>query len=298
MLISEETVRKLVGTQFPEWADLPVRQVRSAGTVNAIFRIGAGLTARFPLGDGEAEAVRRELEQEAYAATLLHGRTRFPTPEPVAIGDPGFGYPLPWSVQTWLPGTIATDDDPGGSEPFARDLAELITAMRAVGTDGRTFGGRGRGGVIATHEEWVQTCLSRSERLLPVPRLRRLWEAMRDLPRGGDKDVMTHGDLMPGNLLVAGGRLAGVLDTGGFQPADPALDLTCAWHLLEPGPRAVLRAELGCDDLEWARGQAWAFEQSLGLVWYYEVSNPVMAAIGRRTLERLLDAPRYERPEI
>lgn len=238
--------------------------------------------------DSEIEQVRQEIEAEARAARLLHGKTRFGTPEPVAIGEPGYGYPLPWSVQTWLPGTIATDDDPGDSEPFARDLAELITAMRAVGTEGRTFDGRGRGGVIADHEGWVQTCLTESERLLPVPRLRRLWEAMRELPRGSDKDVMTHGDLMPGNMLVAAGRLAGVLDVGGFRPADPALDLTCAWHLLEPGPRRVLRAELGCDDLEWARGRAWAFEQSLGLVWYYETSNPVMSGIGRRTLERIL----------
>ena len=277
-----------MAAQFPEWADLPVRQVRSAGTINAIFRVGTGLTARFPMRDGETEAVRRELLAEAYAARLLHNRTRFATPRPVAIGEPGYGYPLPWSVQTWLPGTIATDDDPGESEGFARDLAELITGMRAVGTDGRTFGGRGRGGVIANHEEWVQTCLANSERLLPVPRLRVLWEAMRELPRGSDKDVMTHSDLMPGNVLVAGGRLAGVLDVGGFGPADPALDLICAWHLLEPGPRSVLRTELRCDDLEWARGRAWAFEQSLGLVWYYETTNPVMSRIGRRTLQRIL----------
>jgi hypothetical protein len=47
-------------------------------------------------------------------------------------------------------------------------------------------------------------------------------------------------------------------------------------------------AEPGCGDLEWARGRAWAFEQAMGLVWYYADSNPVLAAIGRRTLDRLL----------
>jgi len=34
-----------------------------------------------------------------------------PQPEPVALGEPGAGYPLPWSVPTWLPGTVATDED-------------------------------------------------------------------------------------------------------------------------------------------------------------------------------------------
>ena len=43
-------------------------------------------------------------------------------------------------------------------------------------------------------------------------------------------------------------------------------------------PRQVLRADLGCDDLEWERGRAWAFEQAMGLVWYYRDSNPAMSS--------------------
>ena len=89
---------------------------------------------------------------------------------------------------------------------------------------------------------------------------------------------MTHGDLIPGNVLVSHGRLAGVIDVGGLGPADPALDLVGAWHLLEPGPRQALRADLGSDDLEWARGRAWAFEQAMGAVWYYTGSNPAMVS--------------------
>jgi aminoglycoside phosphotransferase (APT) family kinase protein len=98
---------------------------------------------------------------------------------------------------------------------------------------------------------------------------------------------MSHGDLIPGNVLVAGGRLAGILDVGGLGPADPALDLVAAWHLLEAGPRQALRDDLRCGDLEWERGQAWAFEQAMGLVWYYADSNPAMSRMGRRTLERI-----------
>jgi hypothetical protein len=60
-----------------------------------------------------------------------------------------------------------------------------------------------------------------------------------------------------------------------------------AWHLLEAEPRQVLRDKLGCDDVEWERGKAWAFQQAMGLVWYYVDSNPTMSAIGRRTLGRL-----------
>jgi aminoglycoside phosphotransferase (APT) family kinase protein len=287
LTVSAGAVRALVDQQFPEWQRLPIRGVAAQGTVNAIFRIGDQFAARFLLQPRDVGRARRLLESEADAARELAGRTRFPTPEPVALGEPGAGYPLPWSVQTWLPGVVATDEDPGESVAFARDLANFIDDVRAIGTRGRTFSGKGRGGDLRSHDAWMETCFGRSEQLLDVPRLRRMWADMRNLPRSAAGEVMTHGDLIPGNVLVSYGRLAGVLDVGGLGPADPAVDLVSAWHLLEAGPRQVLREDLGCDDLEWERGKAWAFEQAMGLVWYYAETNPAMSRMGRRTLERI-----------
>ncbi len=99
---------------------------------------------------------------------------------------------------------------------------------------------------------------------------------------------MAHCDLIPGNVLVSADRLAGILDVGGFGPAAPSLDLVSAWHLLEAGPRQVLRDYLGSDDLEWERGKAWAFVQAMRLVWYNVKSNPAMSRTGQRSLERML----------
>ncbi|MFG2041022.1 aminoglycoside phosphotransferase family protein [Dactylosporangium sp. NPDC048998] len=286
-----ETVRALVDAQFPEWRALPVSRVASQGTVNAIFRIGDRFAARFPLQPRAVEAARHWLECEAEAARELLGRTRFPTPEPVAVGEPGAGYPLPWSVQTWIPGVIATDRDPGESVAFAHDLAEFINDVRAIDTRGRVFSGQGRGGELRAHDSWMRTCFQHSETLLDVPRLRRAWAVMRQLPRGEYADTMTHGDLIPGNVIVADSRLAGILDVGGLGVADRALDLVSAWHLLEREPRQALRERLGCDDLEWERGRAWAFVQAMGVVWYYHQSNPAMSRMGRRTLTRIMADP-------
>ncbi|GIF14118.1 phosphotransferase [Actinoplanes teichomyceticus] len=279
MTVRTATARSLIAAQFPRWRALPVRRVAGQGTVNAVFRLGDRLCARFPLQDEDVVA-------EAAAARELCGATRFATPEPVAIGEPGPGFERRWAVQTWLEGTVTTPDSHASAEVFARDLAELVHGVRALDTRGRTFAGRGRGGDLRGQDEWMATCLRRSEGLLDVPPLRRLWAGLRELPREAP-DVMCHRDLIPGNLLATGDRLTGVLDVGGLGPCDPALDLVCAWHLLGPAARRVLRAELGCDDLTWERGRAWAFVQSMGLVWYYERRNPAMARLGRSTLARI-----------
>ncbi|MYY07073.1 MULTISPECIES: phosphotransferase [unclassified Streptomyces] len=354
--VTPETVAALIQEQFPRWSRLAVRRLPSTGTVNAIFRVGNDLSARLPLRPADPAEALAVLERETRASAELARVSPFPAPEPVALGRPGAGYPMPWSLQTWLPGTVALDADPSGSDAFAEDLAAFIAALRAAGTRGRLFSGEGRGGVLAHHDAWMAKCFEESEGLLgpvrrtfagprrlartlaarpnhpstsstrairaraeewglpcssgaensgmhqtpradprrsagqalDVVRLRRMWSRFRELPRTGG-DVMSHGDLIPGNVLVAGDRLGGVLDTGGFGPADPALDLVGAWHLLRSGPREVLRGTLGCDDVEWERGRAWAFQQAMGLVWYYAESNPAMSRMGRRTLDRLLE---------
>ena len=322
---TEETVRALVADQLPAGAGLPVRVLAQAGTVNAVVRIGDELVARFPLQPGDPDVVRRGLVAEAEATRSLVGRLRVPVPEVVALGEPGHGYPLPWSVQTWLPGDDGSVVAPDTSEAFSRDLAALVEDLRAVPTGGRTFVGErrtNRGGVIGDRDAWVQECLERSVGLLDVTALAGLWDGLRVLPRGPAPDLTTHGDLIPGNVLVArpssvvggavvggavvegassggaaaGGaaageaRLVGLLDVGGTGPADPALDLVGAWHLLEEGPRATFREALGDDDATWARGVAWAFEQAIGLVWYYRTTLPSFSALGRRSLDRILSA--------
>ena len=288
--VDEEAVRVLVDEQFPEWRDEPVHRVAGGGTVNAIFRIGEDFAARFPLNPGDAAELTGVLTSEAAAMRELATICSVPTPVPVAQGAPGHGYPMPWSVQTWVPGTVATPDGLAHSRLFAEDLVRLLRELRAADTGGRRFAGAGRGGDLQDSDDWVELCLRESAELLPVDALRTLWSRFRTLPASGP-DRMTHGDLIPANLLVTGERLSGILDGGGFGPADPALDLVAGWHLLDADARSVFRGELGLSSIEWWRGAAWAFQQAMGLVWYYRESNPGMSALGRSTLHRILSDP-------
>lgn len=284
--VTAELVARLVAAQFPRWRDEPVRALDSPGTVNAVFRLGERLVVRLPLQPGAADLVHREFD----AARELFGVTRFPTPQPLVIGAPGEGYPFEWSILTWVPGTSADEVDVAQSSGLAHDLARFVRDVRSLPLHGRRFAGTGRGGDLHAHDAWMAECFERSESLLDVPRLRALWSGFRRLPHVS-ADVVVHGDLIPGNVLVTDGRLAGVLDVGGLAPADPALDLIVGWHLFERPVREEFRTAVGCDGLAWVRSQAWAFQQAMGLVWYYELTNPRMSALGRSTLARILADP-------
>ena len=284
-----EAVR-LVRGLFPSFTESEVTAVESTGTVNYLYRVGTRTAVRFPMQGGDAREVRAVLLAEHAAMLEFAAASMVPSPLPVAIGDPGRDYPLPWSVQTWIEGEIATPGSVASSTSFALDVAALIGSLRQADTKGRSFSGEGRGGELTAHDGWIAHCLQRSEGLLPVDRLRRAWGSFRSLPRLGD-DVMCHKDLIPGNVILRDGRLAGILDTGGFGPADPALDLVAAWHMLDFSRRETLRTSLAIGDLEWRRGAAWAYQQAIGLVWYYAESNPTVSALGRSTLIRLLTDP-------
>ena len=288
--IDVSIARQLIGEQFPEHRQEDIVPVESLGTVNAIFRIGKTRAARFPLRAMDPIECAELLRREATAMEELGELCPFPSPQPIGIGEPSPLYPMPWTLQTWLEGEVATPEGLSGSTTFARDLVHLVSALRQGELRGRRFDGRGRGGKLADHDRWMEVCFKRSEGLLDVSRLRHLWARFRDLPPAGP-DVMSHRDLTAANLLVRGEHLVGVLDGGSFGPADPSLDLVVAWHLLDRQRRATFRGALQVGELEWQRGSAWAFQQAMGLVWYYRITNPYMSALGRSTISRLLDDP-------
>lgn len=285
LLVDEELAGALIAREFPRLRGLPVVAVHGAGTVNAIFRVGADLAARFPLASVSAD----DLGAEAEALAQFAAACPFPAPEPSGIGVGDAGYPSAWMLQSWVRGDVADPFRVAASEAFAADLATLILALRTVPVGDRVFDGRGRGGVLTDHDEWMAHCLAQSHGLVDVDRAAALWQHLRTVPAAGEQ-VMSHRDLTPANLLVVqGGGLGGVLDGGSFGPADRSLDLVCAWHLLDAGPRRSLREAISAADDEWRRGAAWALQQAMGLVWYYRESNPVMAELGRSSVARVLE---------
>ena len=74
LMVDEETVRRLVAAQFPQWSSLPVRRLPPLGTDNQLFRLGDDLLVRMPRIPGPAETVAFE---HRWLPRLAPGGTAF-----------------------------------------------------------------------------------------------------------------------------------------------------------------------------------------------------------------------------
>nr|WP_307852102.1 aminoglycoside phosphotransferase family protein [Streptomyces sp. b94] len=251
-----------------------------------MYRLGDDLVVRLPLIEGGVGDVLAEREWLPRLSPLL------PTavPEVLGAGGPAEGYPWPWSVYRWLPGEIP---EAGAlSEPAlpAGDLAGFVAAMRSVTLPDAPPAHRG--GPLATLDEATRSAIGELRGLpeegVDCDSLAAVWEDALRAPAWDGPPVWLHADLMPGNLLVNGGRLSSVIDFGCMGAGDPACDLFPAWNLLPAGAREVFREALGVDDAAWRRGRGRTLSQALIALPYYRETNPAMAGNARHVIRAVL----------
>jgi aminoglycoside phosphotransferase (APT) family kinase protein len=176
-------------------------------------------------------------------------------PTPLALGEPGRGFPWTWGVYEWIDGASARLELPADACGFAKQLAEFLLALRCVEVPGGSGAEDGRGQPLSERDARVREAIGQLEGEVDVGAVTRAWEQDLEAPLFAEAPQWTHGDLLPGNLVVGrGGRLSAVIDWSCLGLADPACDLIAAWSLFAGKSREVFRERLGVDDGTWARG--------------------------------------------
>jgi aminoglycoside phosphotransferase (APT) family kinase protein len=280
-------VSRLLATQFPRWADLPLRPVEPAGTDNAIYRLGDSMAVRLPRIDW---AVRQPVKEHAWLPRLAR-HLSLAIPEPLALGEPGEGYPWRWSICTWLPGEPASRDhldDPGAA---AIDLARFVHELEAIdAVDGPPPDGRGE--PLDTRDEACRASIAEVGEGIDRTWAEAEWDAALAAPAWAGAAVWIHGDLDARNLLATRGRLSGVLDWGSLAVGDPAADVMVAWRLCDADARRRFRADLQVDDATWSRARGWVLSQAVMILSYYTPkTNAVLVTEAERWLSELLADP-------
>ncbi|MEV6263938.1 aminoglycoside phosphotransferase family protein [Streptomyces sp. NPDC051784] len=274
-------VERLIAAQFPRWAGLPVREVRSSGTDNAMHRLGGDMVVRLPRTADAAGQVAAEQRWLPHLAPHLP----LEVPMPLGAGVPGEGYGHSWSVYRWIDGENLFDRplSGGGLLDAAAGLGRFLAALHRVDTAGAPRSSRG--GPPGTADDEVRAAIRDlgADGRHDAEAATAAWEAALRAPRWQGAPVWLHGDLLPGNLLGRGGRLTAVIDFGLVGTGDPACDVMAAWTLLTAASRGAFREAAGVDEATWARGRGWALRFGLTAEHYYRGGrNPVLAAIGHR----------------
>ena len=275
-------VQRLVAAQFPDLAGLPVREVKSTGTVNAIYRLGGQLCARLPRLPRYVSSLEREWR---WLPVLAPGLT-LRVPEPVALGQPAAEYPFTWLIYRWIDGRPYADQLIDDERQAALDLARFVAELRhtASPADAPAAGRR----PLAELDTGTRTSIAAAADVIDGPAALAAWASALRAPAWDGSPVWIHADLLRPNLLVTHGRLRAVIDFGSAGAGDPATDVIPAWAVFRPAGRAAFRAALGVDDGTWRRARGIALHQAAALIPYYAVSNPGFAALGRRTVTEVV----------
>ncbi|MFE2301987.1 aminoglycoside phosphotransferase family protein [Streptomyces sp. NPDC059445] len=280
--IGAALVRRLLAGQFPRWARLPLKPVRSAGTVNALYRLGDDMAVRLPRVPGGADDAVKEHAWLPRLAPMLP----FPVPEILGLGTPTADYPWHWSVLRWLDGDTPAPDALTDPHQLGVDLGAFVTALRGIELPGGP--GAYRGTPLTAVDAETRSAIDDLHGHIDTGAATAAWEEALAAPAWTGPPRWLHSDLMPMNLLVRGGRLAAVLDFGTFGTGDPACDFIPAWNLLPAAARPAFRDAAGADDPGWARGRGWALSMALVQLPYYRDTNPVIAGNAAHVIREVL----------
>jgi len=280
-------VGRLLAAQFPQWADHSIEPVQSAGTDNALYRLGDDMVVRLPRIQWATGQVDKEHQWLPRLAPCLP----LAIPIPLAKGQPGEGYPWHWSVYRWLEGENATIERIADPRQAAIDLAQFIAALQRIDATGGPLPGpynSYRGEPLAMRDTRTRDVIAALQGALDTDAVTAVWDAAIKAPAWRGPPVWLHGDLQSGNLLAVEGRLSAVIDFGCLGVGDPAYDVMAAWLYLSAETRAVFRAALSVDDATWVRGRGLALSVGLIALPYYQRTNPVLAGIARRAIDEAL----------
>ncbi|MEX2269125.1 MAG: aminoglycoside phosphotransferase family protein [Acidimicrobiia bacterium] len=273
--------RRLLASQHPQWAKLPIERVLSAGTDNAMYRLGDDLAMRLPRVGWAVDCVVKE--QEWLPALAPH--LPLAVPLPVALGEPEEAFPYPWSVVQWLPGELATLDRLDDPVDAALDLAAFVRALQAIDPTGGPRHHRGL--PVRNLDEMVRTGIHGLRGEVDADAVTEAWDRALSAPDYDGPPVWFHGDLAYLNLLARDGALTAAIDWGTCGVGDPAIETIIGWSLFSSDDRQTYRDALGVDDATWERGKGWVLTGVYGVP-YYRDTNPVLVTNAIRAIDAVL----------
>ncbi len=235
-------VQELIAEQFPEYAHLSIRSVKSQGNDNRTFHLGDEMLVRLPSG-------------EEYV------------PKPIVMGNPSNDYPWDWSIYRWLKGgsanTVELNDI--ALDTIAIQLAYFLQELHKFDADidsAPELHNWWRAAHTSTYDEETRELINKLGNVIDARKASSLWQKAIS-SKWGKRAVWVHGDVASGNILLNEGKLCAVIDFGCMGIGDPACDLTIAWTFFKNNSRKVFKNTFNFDTETWERARGWALWKAM-----------------------------------
>lgn len=283
--MTETLVRSLLREQHPDLAEDLLVQV-DAGWDNTLWRLGDELLVRLPR---RALAAPLTINEQRWLPELAP-HLPLPISAPVRFGRPSGAYPWCWSVLPWLdgvPGDRGEITDPNAAAVMLGRFLKALHRAAPLDAPQNPY----RGVPLSSRAETFDERLAKLANEIDVETTVELWQQALTAEPWNGPPVWVHGDLHPGNTLVARGTLAAVIDFGDLCAGDPATDIAAAWMLLPTSAIEGFRTAYGGLDADLERRSVgWAVLFALLLLEVGLEDRPTYERVGRSTLTRLAEA--------
>jgi aminoglycoside phosphotransferase (APT) family kinase protein len=277
--VDEALVRRLLDAQMPDLASRGLSIVEPWGTDNAVWRLGDDLVVRLP----RVEGARGQVDKENRWLPVIAPHLTVTVPEPVAVGEPAFGYPYRWAVHRWIDGQTAAMEAMRDPAEFALDVANVVRELRTVPTV-EAPPPRHRARPLVDYDEPTREAIAGAAHLIDADAALAVWDDALSAPPYDGPAVWVHGDL-EGNCLVRDGRLSGIVDWNSACLGDPAIDIQVVWSpLFADESRAAFLDALGVDDATIRRSKGAAVNQACAALPYYLDTYPLIVERSRHKL--------------
>lgn len=286
--ISPELASRLIASQFPEYAHLPITSVEKQGHDNRTYHLGSDMLIRMPTE--ESYALKVPKEQDLLPKLAPHLTLSIPVP--IKMGKASEDYPYPFSIYKWLDGKsinlLVLDNE--CLENLALDLAKFLKELQNINNiEGPAPGQHNwwRGDHVSVYDKGAREQILELLDVIDVAKAIDLWD--RACNTKWDKSpVWVHGDFAIGNMLLTNNKLSAVIDFGGVALGDPACDLVIAWTFLNGKSREIFMHEMDLDDNTWLRAKAWVLWKASFELCQIEDKNSHMADIQKKIINSVI----------
>jgi aminoglycoside phosphotransferase (APT) family kinase protein len=282
-------VATLIQSQFPEYADLPIKPVSPMGWDNLTFHLGDDLLIRMPSAQRYADKVQKE----HYWLPRLASHLSLAIPEPIALGKPSAAYPWHWSIYQWIQGQSADSLQLQHAKTLAIALAKFLNELHHAPTNGAPPSGAHnfyRGGDLSVYDSETTSAIAQLKDYVDASAATSVWK--RALTSTWDGQALwVHGDLSSGNILINEGKLTAIIDFSGICIGDPSCDLVIAWTYLSKASRTSFKTTLDAtmDAETWARARGWALWKALITLVDIKDKSSKTATVQKKIIQAIIE---------